>query len=110
MSKIQITDIADGTKTQVIKAIRNITGLGLREAKEVADLPHGAIEVEADEIKNAVGMLEAAGATVEYRNVSLKGFARDIKKVMRKAFEADRFDLMNELLPAYNKAKGNRNV
>jgi len=107
MAKIQIVEIADGQKIPVIKAIRNITGFGLKEAKDVADSPCGSIEVNADQVKYAARELQAAGAIVEYRDVSLRGFAKDIKKVMRKAFEADRFDLLEALLPAYNKAKGN---
>ena len=57
---------AGGQKIPVIKAIRDITGLGLKEAKDIAD-NGGAIKenvsaAEADEIK---AKLEEAGATVE---------------------------------------------
>ena len=53
-------------KIQVIKEVRAITGLGLKEAKELVDnLPkpvkEGASKEEAEEIQK---QLEAAGATV----------------------------------------------
>lgn len=56
-----------GKKIQVIKEVRAITGLGLKEAKEVVDnapkpVKEGASKEEAEEIK---GKLEAAGATVK---------------------------------------------
>jgi large subunit ribosomal protein L7/L12 len=56
-------------KIAVIKEIRAITGLGLKEAKEVADNPpkpikEGASKEEAQEIKTK---LEAAGAKVELK-------------------------------------------
>ena len=54
-------------KIQVIKEVRTITGLGLKEAKAVVDsapkaVKEGVNKAEAEEIK---GKLEAAGATVE---------------------------------------------
>ena len=54
-------------KINVIKAVREITGLGLKEAKEVVDGAPGAVKEgvgkeEAEEIKKK---LEEAGATVE---------------------------------------------
>jgi len=57
---------AGASKIKVIKAIREITGLGLKEAKGLADAG-GEIKkdlevAEAEEIK---ATLEAAGATVE---------------------------------------------
>lgn len=56
-----------GQKIPVIKEVRGITGLGLKEAKELVDnapkpLKEGASKEEAEEIK---GKLEGAGATVE---------------------------------------------
>lgn len=57
---------AGSAKIQVIKAIRNITGLGLMEAKKLADeggnVKENAPMEEANEIK---AKLEEAGATVE---------------------------------------------
>jgi large subunit ribosomal protein L7/L12 len=54
-------------KIQVIKEVRAITGLGLKEAKELVDgapkpVKEGASKEEAEEAKK---QLEAAGATVE---------------------------------------------
>ena len=56
-----------GNKIQTIKAIREITGLGLKEAKSLAEeagakVKEGVSKEEADEIK---GKLEEAGADVE---------------------------------------------
>lgn len=57
---------AGSAKIQVIKAIRDITGLGLMEAKKLADeggnVKENAPMEEANEIKVK---LEEAGATVE---------------------------------------------
>ena len=59
---------AGDKKIGVIKEIRGITGLGLKEAKELADnggvIKEGASKEEAAEIK---AKLEAAGATVEVK-------------------------------------------
>ncbi len=57
----------DGKKIPVIKEVRAITGLGLKEAKELVEtggkaVKEGASKDEANEIKEK---LEAAGATVE---------------------------------------------
>ena len=57
---------AGAAKLQVIKVIREITGLGLKEAKDIADqggnIKENVPTAEADEIK---AKLEEAGATVE---------------------------------------------
>ncbi|MFP4372982.1 MAG: 50S ribosomal protein L7/L12 [Spirochaetaceae bacterium] len=57
----------DGKKIPVIKEVRAITGLGLKEAKELVEtggkaVKEGASKEEANEIKEK---LEAAGATIE---------------------------------------------
>src|SRR3954471_5411578 len=57
---------AGGQKIQVIKVVRAITGLGLKEAKDLVDsapkpVKEGIAQDEADSIK---GQLEQAGATV----------------------------------------------
>ena len=62
---VEITS-AGGTKIQVIKVLREITSLGLKEAKDVVDgapkvVKEGVSKEEAAEIKTK---LEAAGATV----------------------------------------------
>jgi len=56
-------------KINVIKEIRSITGLGLKEAKGLVEgvpnpVKEGVSKDEADEIK---GKLEGAGATVEVK-------------------------------------------
>ena len=58
-----------GNKNSVIKEVRGITGLGLKEAKELVEaapkaVKEGVPEAEANEIKEK---LEAAGATVELK-------------------------------------------
>ncbi|HZT46190.1 MAG TPA: 50S ribosomal protein L7/L12 [Gaiellaceae bacterium] len=60
---------AGGQKIQVIKVVRAITGLGLKEAKDLVDgapnaVKEGVNREEADSIK---GQLEEAGATVEVK-------------------------------------------
>jgi len=60
---------AGGQKIQVIKVVRAITGLGLKEAKDVVDsapkpVKEGVPREEADSIKS---QLEEAGATVEVK-------------------------------------------
>ena len=56
-------------KIQVIKVVRAITGLGLKEAKDLVDgapnpVKEGVAREEADSIK---GQLEEAGASVEVK-------------------------------------------
>ena len=59
---------AGDKKVEVIKAVRAITGLGLKEAKDLAEaggvLKEGASKEEAEKMKKD---LEAAGATVEVK-------------------------------------------
>lgn len=60
---------AGANKINVIKEIRGITGLGLKEAKDLVDgapktVKESAPKAEADEIK---AKLEAAGAKVELK-------------------------------------------
>ena len=56
-------------KIAVIKEIRAITGLGLKEAKELVEsIPSTVKEgVEKDEAEKLVAQLEAAGATAEIK-------------------------------------------
>lgn len=61
--------IADGKKIPVIKEVRAITGLGLKEAKEIVEAGDKAIK-EGISKEDATAMkekLEAAGATVELK-------------------------------------------
>ena len=58
-----------GQKIQVIKVVRAVTGLGLKEAKDLVDgapnpVKEGIPQEEADQIK---AQLEEAGATVEVK-------------------------------------------
>jgi large subunit ribosomal protein L7/L12 len=60
---------AGGQKIGVIKVVRAITGLGLKEAKDLVDsapkpVKEGVAREEADSIKS---QLEEAGATVEVK-------------------------------------------
>ena len=60
---------AGSSKVGVIKVVREITGLGLKEAKDLVDgapkpVKEGATKEEADQIKEK---LEAAGAKVEVK-------------------------------------------
>ncbi|TXF90144.1 50S ribosomal protein L7/L12 [Neolewinella aurantiaca] len=60
---------AGGSKLKVVKEVKNLLGLGLKEAKEMVDaaptvLKAGVPKDEADSIKAA---LEEAGATVELK-------------------------------------------
>jgi large subunit ribosomal protein L7/L12 len=60
---------AGGQKIQVIKVVRAVTGLGLKEAKDLVDsapkpVKEGVNQEEADSIKS---QLEEAGASVELK-------------------------------------------
>jgi large subunit ribosomal protein L7/L12 len=60
---------AGGQKIQVIKVVRALTGLGLKEAKDLVDgapqnVKEGVAREEADSIK---AQLEEAGASVEVK-------------------------------------------
>ena len=59
---VELTEVG-AAKVKVIKVVREVTGLGLKEAKEVVDgaLKEGATKEEAEEIKEK---LEAEGAKV----------------------------------------------
>ena len=64
-----VLEAAGDKKIQVIKVVRAITGLGLKEAKDLVDsapkpVKEGVAQEEADQIK---GQLEDAGATVELK-------------------------------------------
>lgn len=65
---VEIAEVGPN-KIPVIKVVRQITGLGLKEAKAVVDdapgpVKQGISKVEADELAK---MLEAEGATVEIK-------------------------------------------
>jgi large subunit ribosomal protein L7/L12 len=56
-------------KINVIKAVRELTGLGLKEAKDIVDAAPKAIKegVSEDEAKQLKAKLEEAGAVVELK-------------------------------------------
>ncbi|WP_125605758.1 50S ribosomal protein L7/L12 [Lapidilactobacillus bayanensis] len=65
---VELTEVGQ-EKVKVIKAVREITGLGLKDAKGVVDkapsiVKEGVTPEEADEIK---AKLEEVGATVSYK-------------------------------------------
>ena len=65
---VELTEVGS-EKIKVIKVVREVTGLGLKEAKEIVDgapkaVKEGVAKAEADEIK---GKLEEAGAKVEVK-------------------------------------------
>lgn len=62
---VELTSVGD-SKINVIKAVKTITGLGLKEAKEIVDgapkvVKEGVAKDEAEEMKKG---LEEAGATI----------------------------------------------
>lgn len=64
-----VLESAGSSKIGVIKVVREITGLGLKEAKALVDgapapIKEGVAKEEAEEIK---GKLEEAGASVELK-------------------------------------------
>ena len=64
-----ILNAAGGQKIKVIKAVREITGLGLKDAKDLVDgapnaVKEGATKEEAEEMKTK---LEEVGAEVELK-------------------------------------------
>ena len=65
---VVITGVGD-KKIQVIKVVRAITGLGLKEAKALVDELPGAVKegVPKDEADDIVKQLEEAGAAVEVK-------------------------------------------
>ena len=65
---VELTEVGPN-KVKVIKVVREVTGLGLKEAKEVVDgapkaLKEGVSKAEAEELK---AKLEEAGATIEIK-------------------------------------------
>ena len=66
---VVLKGFADGKKIPVIKEVRTITGLGLKEAKELVEagdrtVKEAVSKEEADTIKEKI---EAAGGTVEVK-------------------------------------------
>ena len=68
---VELTEVGPN-KVKVIKVVREVTGLGLKEAKDVVDgapkvLKQGASKEEAEDIKTK---LEAEGAKITLKSVS----------------------------------------
>jgi large subunit ribosomal protein L7/L12 len=65
---VMLTGAGD-KKIQVIKVVRSLTGLGLKEAKAVVDEAPKAVKegVNKDEAEDAKKQLEEAGASVEVK-------------------------------------------
>jgi len=66
-----LKEFPDNAKIKIIKAVRTLTGLGLKEAKAaVEDVPHKLKEaVSKEDAEAAKTALEEAGATVEVKGV-----------------------------------------
>lgn len=65
---VTMTDFGD-SKIKVIKVVREITGLGLKEAKELVDGAPSVIkeDVEKEEAEDIKAKLEEVGAKVEIK-------------------------------------------
>ncbi|MFD2925245.1 50S ribosomal protein L7/L12 [Halobacillus naozhouensis] len=64
-----VLESAGSSKIKVVKAVREITGLGLKDAKDLVDnapgaIKEGAAKEEAEEMK---AKLEEAGASIELK-------------------------------------------
>ena len=66
--EIMLQDVG-ANKINVIKAVREVTALGLREAKELVEAAPAKVKegVAKDEAESVKAKLEEAGATVEVR-------------------------------------------
>ncbi|MGE5531098.1 MAG: 50S ribosomal protein L7/L12 [Bacteroidota bacterium] len=65
--KVTIESVGEN-KVPVIKAVREVTNLGLKEAKELVEAAPGAVVAEAvskEEAESIKGKLEAAGAGIK---------------------------------------------
>jgi len=60
---------AGGTKLQVVKEIKNLLGVGLKDAKALVDAAPGPVKtaVPKDEAESVKAALEALGAEVELK-------------------------------------------
>ena len=66
VKKTVVLKAAGGQKLQVIKIVREVTGLGLKEAKDIADAGGNVKEnLPAEEAEELKAKLEEVGATVE---------------------------------------------
>ncbi len=60
---------AGGAKLQIVKLVKELTGLGLKEAKELVDAAPKAVKegVSKEEAESVKAQLEEAGAEVELK-------------------------------------------
>ena len=80
-----VLEAAGAEKIKVIKAVRELTGLGLKEAKELVDgapsnVKEGVEKAEAEAIKK---QLEEVGATVVLKQFLRTDIIDDFKRVRR---------------------------
>lgn len=69
---VLVFDSTGGNKIQVIKVVREVTGLGLKEAKDVVEAPLGTAVMSFDDphqAERAAKKLEAAGAKPAMRGL-----------------------------------------
>ena len=66
---VVLTGFGEGKKISVIKEVRAITGIGLKEAKETVETSNSVIKggVTKEEAASIKGKLTAAGAAVEVK-------------------------------------------
>ncbi|SFM40902.1 large subunit ribosomal protein L7/L12 [Gracilibacillus orientalis] len=64
-----VLESAGSSKIKVVKSVREITGLGLKDAKDLVDNAPGAIKegIDKEEAEEMKSKLEEAGATVELK-------------------------------------------
>ncbi len=64
-----ILKAAGGQKLQIVKLVKDITGLGLKEAKAVVDAAPGPVKegISKEEAENIKKTLEESGAEVELK-------------------------------------------
>ena len=60
---------AGGTKLQVVKEVKNLLGVGLKDAKAIVDAAPGPVKekVSKEDAESIKAALEAAGASVELK-------------------------------------------
>ena len=97
-----VLEAAGAEKIKVIKAVRELTGLGLKEAKELVDgapsnVKEGVEKAEAEAIKK---QLEEVGATVVLKQFLRTDIIDDFKRVRR---FADSFFEKNKKLLTFHK-------
>ncbi|MDX8047382.1 50S ribosomal protein L7/L12 [Gracilibacillus sp. S3-1-1] len=64
-----VLESAGSSKIKVVKAVREITGLGLKDAKDLVDNAPGAVKegISKEEAEEMKAKLEEAGASIELK-------------------------------------------